>query len=69
MYICHDSQAQQLEPENKAAINQITLCKQEIKKQNDKEKKMYANMFTKFADADKKVCWRLIERFLMYTQQ
>lgn len=48
-------QAQQYEPENKATINQITLCKQEIKKQNDKEKQLYANMFTKFADADKKV--------------
>lgn len=31
------------------------MCKQEIKKQNDKEKQLYANMFTKFADADKKV--------------
>lgn len=55
MHICIDFQAQQFEPENKAAANQITLCKAEIKKQNDKEKKMYANMFTKFADADKKV--------------
>lgn len=46
---------QELEPENKAAINQITICKQEIKKENDREKQLYANMFTKFADADKKV--------------
>lgn len=55
MHIWINLQAQELEPENKAAANQITLCKAEIKKQNDKEKKMYANMFTKFAEADKKV--------------
>lgn len=46
---------QQLEPENKAALNQITLCKQEIAQQNQKEKRLYANMFSKFADADTKV--------------
>ncbi|XP_055298663.1 FK506-binding protein 59 isoform X2 [Sitodiplosis mosellana] len=48
------SKVQQLEPENKAALNQITLCKQEIKRQTDKEKRLYANMFAKFADADTK---------------
>lgn len=50
---------QQLEPDNKAALNQITLCKQEIKKQNDKEKRLYANMFNKFAEADQKV-WLIL---------
>lgn len=48
-------QVKELEPDNKAALNQITICKQEIKKQNDKEKRMYANMFSKFAEADEKV--------------
>lgn len=55
MYELISMQALQLEPENKATINQITMCKQEIKKQNDKEKRLYANMFSKFAEADKKV--------------
>lgn len=44
-----------LEPENKAALNQITICKQSIKEYNDKQKKLYANMFSKFADADNQV--------------
>ncbi|XP_031627970.1 FK506-binding protein 59 isoform X2 [Contarinia nasturtii] len=45
---------QELEPDNKAATNQITLCKAKIKEENDKEKKLYANMFSKFAEADAK---------------
>lgn len=44
-----------LEPENKAAINQITICKQKLKEFNAKEKKIYAKMFEKFASADKQV--------------
>lgn len=51
-----------LEPDNKAALNQITLCKADIKKQNDKEKRMYANMFSKFAEADAKV-WQFLSGF------
>ncbi|XP_037919756.1 FK506-binding protein 59 isoform X2 [Hermetia illucens] len=43
----------ELEPENKAAINQITICKQKIKEFHEKEKKVYANMFSKFAAVDK----------------
>lgn len=56
------NKVQKLEPDNKAALNQITLCKQEIKKQNDKEKRLYANMFSKFADADEKV-WSILSDF------
>lgn len=44
-----------LEPSNKAAQNQIQICKQKIKESKDKEKKIYANMFNKMAAADKEV--------------
>ncbi|XP_048005717.1 FK506-binding protein 59 isoform X1 [Leguminivora glycinivorella] len=40
------------EPQNKAAANQIAVCKQTIQKQKQKEKKLYANMFDKFAKHD-----------------
>ncbi|XP_030376870.1 FK506-binding protein 59 [Scaptodrosophila lebanonensis] len=43
----------QLEPSNKAAANQVVICKQKIKETKDKEKKLYANMFTKLAAGDK----------------
>lgn len=45
----------ELEPSNKAAQNQIQICKHKIKEASDKEKKIYANMFTKLAAADKEV--------------
>lgn len=44
---------QELEPENKAALNQITVCKQKIKAYNEQQKKVFAGMFTKFAQSDK----------------
>ncbi|XP_055682652.1 FK506-binding protein 59 isoform X2 [Lutzomyia longipalpis] len=46
-------EVQQLEPTNKAAQNQIVLLKQKLKEATEKERKIYANMFAKFADADK----------------
>nr|QBH73895.1 fk506-binding protein [Thermobia domestica] len=42
-----------LEPNNKAAANHIVLCNAKIKEQKEKEKKIYANMFDKFAYIDK----------------
>lgn len=48
-------QVLQYEPTNKAALNQATLCKQAIKDYKHKQKKLYANMFSKFAQADIKV--------------
>lgn len=45
----------ELEPTNKAAQNQIQICKHKIKEAKDKEKRIYANMFTKLAAADKEV--------------
>lgn len=44
--------AQEIEPENKAALNQVTICKQKLKAYHDQEKKVYRNMFAKFAAAD-----------------
>nr|AAF18387.1 FK506-binding protein FKBP59 [Drosophila melanogaster] len=43
----------QLEPGNKAAANQVIICKQKLKESKNKEKKLYANMFTKLAANDK----------------
>ncbi|ALC38323.1 FK506-bp2 [Drosophila busckii] len=43
----------QLEPGNKAAANHVVICKQKIKQNKDKEKKLYANMFTKLAAGNK----------------
>ncbi len=43
-----------VEPDNKAARNQIVLCNQKIKQFKDKQKKLYAGMFTKFAERDAK---------------
>lgn len=42
----------ELEPENKAATNQITICKQKIKQYEQEEKARYKNMFARFAQAD-----------------
>ena len=44
-------------PDNKAAKNQITLVSQKMQAVRDKEKKMYAGMFQKFAEIDAKVKW------------
>ncbi|KAJ6647718.1 FK506-binding protein 59 [Pseudolycoriella hygida] len=43
----------EIEPQNKAAQNQVVICKRVVKESHDKEKKLYANMFTKFANVDK----------------
>ncbi|XP_067620323.1 FK506-binding protein 59 [Eurosta solidaginis] len=43
----------ELEPTNKAAVNQIQICKHRIKEANEKERKIYANMFKKLSAADK----------------
>ena len=43
------------EPENKAAKNQIVVCRQKIKQFYDQQKKIYSGMFSKFAEHDLKV--------------
>lgn len=42
-----------VEPENKAALNQITICKQKLKEYHEQEKKRYKNMFAKLSTADR----------------
>lgn len=44
-----------LEPNNKAAANNVILCNKKIKEQEGREKKIYANMFEKFAQRDREV--------------
>ncbi|XP_060802151.1 FK506-binding protein 59 isoform X2 [Amyelois transitella] len=45
----------QAEPQNKAAANQIIVCRATIQKQQQREKQLYANMFDKFAKKDTEV--------------
>lgn len=44
----------QLYPGNKAAKSQVGLCQKQIKDQHEKDKRLYANMFQKFAERDAK---------------
>ena len=45
----------ELDPSNKAAQNQVTVCLHKMKQASDKEKRLYGNMFEKFAEQDRKV--------------
>ncbi|MGH0139512.1 UNVERIFIED_CONTAM: hypothetical protein FKN15_040836 [Acipenser sinensis] len=44
----------QLYPDNKAAKTQITACQRFLREQYEKDKLLYANMFSKFAEHDTK---------------
>ncbi|KAL4660211.1 peptidyl-prolyl cis-trans isomerase FKBP4 [Arapaima gigas] len=44
----------QLYPTNKAARAQVALCQRHMKEQHEKDKRLYANMFQKFAERDAK---------------
>ncbi|CAL1592300.1 unnamed protein product [Knipowitschia caucasica] len=44
----------QLYPSNKAAKSQVALCQKSMKEQHEKDKRIYANMFQKFAERDSK---------------
>uniref|UniRef100_A0A665VJ51 peptidylprolyl isomerase n=1 Tax=Echeneis naucrates TaxID=173247 RepID=A0A665VJ51_ECHNA len=44
----------QLYPANKAAKSQVGLCQKRIKEEHEKDKRIYANMFQKFAERDSK---------------
>ncbi|XP_038561952.1 peptidyl-prolyl cis-trans isomerase FKBP4 isoform X2 [Micropterus salmoides] len=44
----------QLYPANKAAKSQVALCQKRLKEQHEKDKRIYANMFQKFAERDSK---------------
>lgn len=43
-------QVVELEPDNKAAQNQIALCDYEIKSQEKREKQLYSKMFDKYSE-------------------
>jgi len=45
----------EVDPENKAAKNQIVITNHKIKQIRDREKQTYAGMFQKFAERDAKV--------------
>ncbi|CAK1543787.1 unnamed protein product [Leptosia nina] len=45
----------EMEPQNKAAANQVLVCRNTLQKQKQREKQMYANMFDKFAKHDTQV--------------
>ncbi|XP_065813339.1 peptidyl-prolyl cis-trans isomerase FKBP4 isoform X1 [Labrus bergylta] len=47
-------QVVQLYPANKAAKSQVVFCQKRIKEQHEKDKRIYANMFEKFAERDSK---------------
>lgn len=44
----------ELEPDNKAAKNQVKICEQKIKQFDKNEKAKYMGMFEKFAAEDSK---------------
>ncbi|XP_024915658.1 peptidyl-prolyl cis-trans isomerase FKBP5 isoform X2 [Cynoglossus semilaevis] len=48
-------QVLQVNPTNRAARAQISICQSKIKEHNEQDKKTYANMFQKFAERDAKV--------------
>ncbi|KAI4824928.1 hypothetical protein CgunFtcFv8_013186 [Champsocephalus gunnari] len=48
-------QVLQLYPANKAAKSQVVLCQTRVKAQHEKDKRIYANMFQKFAERDSKI--------------
>lgn len=43
-----------MDPDNKAAKNKVSICAHQIKVQKNREKKTFANMFDKFAQIDAK---------------
>jgi hypothetical protein len=54
----------EVDPDNKAAKNQIAVANTKIKQIFDKEKKTYAGMFQKFAAADAKVGGKMCTLFV-----
>ncbi|XP_036389599.1 peptidyl-prolyl cis-trans isomerase FKBP5 [Megalops cyprinoides] len=45
----------QVNPSNRAARSQISVCQRKIREHHERDKKIYANMFQKFAEHDAKV--------------
>ncbi|XP_053103477.1 peptidyl-prolyl cis-trans isomerase FKBP5 isoform X2 [Hemicordylus capensis] len=51
---CDFQRVLEVNPQNKAAKSQITVCHKKTKEHNDRDRKIYANMFKKFAERDAK---------------
>lgn len=49
----------EVNPQNKAARLQISMCQKKAKEHNERDRRIYANMFKKFAEQDAKVCAEL----------
>jgi len=49
-----------IDPDNKAAKNQLVITNHKVKQIRDREKQMYAGMFQKFAEIDAKVSARVL---------
>ena len=45
----------EVNPQNKAARLQISMCQKKAKEHNERDRRIYANMFKKFAEQDAKV--------------
>eukprot|EP00075_Anas_platyrhynchos_P011244 XP_027300497.1 peptidyl-prolyl cis-trans isomerase FKBP5 isoform X2 [Anas platyrhynchos] len=51
---CCDKKVLEVNPQNKAARSQISVCQKKTKEHNERDRRIYANMFTKFAERDAK---------------
>ncbi|KAL7985235.1 hypothetical protein Chor_003805 [Crotalus horridus] len=51
---CDFQRVLEVNPQNKAAKSQITMCQKKTKEHNERDRKIYANMFKKFAERDAK---------------
>ncbi|XP_029429291.1 peptidyl-prolyl cis-trans isomerase FKBP5 isoform X2 [Rhinatrema bivittatum] len=51
---CDFQKVLEVNPQNKAAKAQITVCQRKAKEHNERDKRIYANMFQKFAERDSK---------------
>lgn len=52
---CDFQKVLEVNPQNKAARSQISVCQKKTKEHNERDRRIYANMFTKFAERDAKV--------------
>ncbi|XP_019369315.1 PREDICTED: peptidyl-prolyl cis-trans isomerase FKBP5 [Gavialis gangeticus] len=51
---CDFQRVLEVNPQNKAAKSQITVCQKKTKEHNERDRRIYANMFKKFAERDAK---------------
>ncbi|OXB71096.1 UNVERIFIED_CONTAM: hypothetical protein H355_016981 [Colinus virginianus] len=51
---CDFQRVLEVNPQNKAARSQISVCQKKTKEHNERDRRIYANMFAKFAERDAK---------------